>query len=57
MKRSKAVKILQNIVLEHMNCVCCHDDETMYFTMLKKDRRKDWYGSSKSLGKLYVVCK
>lgn len=40
MKRTDAVKILQNIVLEHMNCVCCHDDETMYSTMLKEIEEK-----------------
>ena len=35
MKRSEAVQLLRDIVLNHMNCECCSTDEEMYATMLK----------------------
>lgn len=38
MKKSEAVKLLQEIILTHMNCPndCCGDDTTMYETILSE---------------------
>lgn len=42
MKKSEAVSLLKEIILEHRNCYCdcCGDDPTMYWTILTEIQKK-----------------